>query len=188
MVSCGLLGNAVGMLILSQAGVDTGYTLVAVALAVIGLSIALAMIPALDAILGAIPAGETGAGSALTRAIQNVGASFGVAVMGSILNSAYQARVGSQVAGLPARVQAAVQTSVAVAAAVAQHLPAPIGARVLRVADEAYSEGMAEVLLVTAGLTVAGAVLIALLLPARDTNAIGELEKEAAGTPAADIA
>src|SRR5713226_5721742 len=55
MVTSGLLGNAVGMVILSRAGADTGYTLVAIALAVIGLSIALTMIPALNAILGALP-------------------------------------------------------------------------------------------------------------------------------------
>jgi EmrB/QacA subfamily drug resistance transporter len=188
MVTCGLLGNAAGMLILSQAGVDTGYGLVAIALAVIGLSIALTMIPALDAILGAIPAGETGAGSALTRAIQNVGASFGVAVMGSVLNGVYQTQVGSHLVGLPAPVQAAAQTSVAVAAAVAQHLPGPAGTQLLRVAEDAYSQGMTEVLLVTAGLTVAGAVLMALFLPARATRAKTEPDQEAAGTPAAGVA
>jgi Na+/melibiose symporter-like transporter len=188
MVTSGLLGNAVGMVILSQAGADTGYTLVAIALAVIGLSIALAMIPALNAILGALPVGETGAGSALTRAIQNVGASFGVAVMGSILNGAYQAQVSGHLAGLPARVQSAAQTSVSVAAAVAQHLPGPAGAQLLRVADEAYSHGMSEVLLVTAGFTVVGAVLMALFLPARATHPRVEREDEAAGTPAAGVA
>jgi EmrB/QacA subfamily drug resistance transporter len=187
MVSTGLLGNAAGMLLLSQAGVDTGYTLVGIALAVIGLGIALAMIPALDAILSAIPAGETGAGSALTRAIQNVGSSFGVAVMGSILNSAYQSQVGDRLAGLPPVVQVAAQTSVAVAAAVAKHLPAPLGAHLLRVADEAYAQGMSEVLLVTAGLTVVGALLMALFLPARVIHTEGALE-EVASTPAVRIA
>src|SRR4029077_16288910 len=98
-----------------------------------------AMIPALNAILGALPAGETGAGSALTRAIQNVGASFGVAVMGSILNGVYQAQIAGPLAGLPARLQAAAQTSVSVAAAVANHLPGPAGPHLLRVADEAFS-------------------------------------------------
>src|SRR4029077_9454135 len=61
-VASGMLGNAAGMLMLSRVGVDTGYGLVAVALAVIGLSIAFTMIPSLDAILGSLPAGETGAG------------------------------------------------------------------------------------------------------------------------------
>jgi MFS transporter, DHA2 family, multidrug resistance protein len=170
MVAGGMLGIAVGMLLLSRAGVDTGFGLVAIALAVIGISIAFTMIPALDAILGALPAGETGAGSALTRAIQNVGASLGVAVMGSILNSAYQAHLGGQLTGLPAAASSAAETSVAIAATVARHLPGPLGDRLLRAAETAYSQGMSDVLLVTAGLLVAGAVLMALFLPARATR------------------
>ena len=188
MVSLGLLGNAGGMLILSRAGADTGYTLVGIALAVIGLSIALAMIPSLDAILGALPAGETGAGSALTRAIQNVGSSFGVAVMGSILNATYQSQIAIHVAGLPARAQSAAEISVSVAAAVARLLPAPIGAQLLRAADEAYSHGMSEVLLVTAAFTIGGAILMALFLPARATHADAELEPAPANTGAARVA
>ena len=139
----------------------------AVALALMGLSIAFTMIPALDAILGALPAGQTGAGSALTRAIQNVGASFGVAIMGSILNSAYQANLSGQLADLPAALRSAAETSVAVAAAAASHLPAPLGDRLLSAAAGAYAQGMSDVLMVTAGLLVVGAILMALFLPAR---------------------
>src|ERR1700687_378786 len=167
MVAGGMFGIATGMVILSQAGVDTGFALVAVALAVIRISIAFTMIPALDAILGALPAGETGAGSALTRAIQNVGASLGVAVMGSILNSSYQAHLSGQLGGLTAAARSAAETSVAVAAAVARHLPPPLGRQLLLSAETAYSQGMSDVLMATAGLLVVGAVLMALFLPAR---------------------
>jgi predicted MFS family arabinose efflux permease len=170
MVSAGMLGIAAGMLILSRAGVDTGFGLVAVALAVIGISIALTMIPALDAILGALPAGGTGAGSALTRAIQNVGASLGVAVMGSILNSSYKAHLSGRLGELPGAARSAAETSVAVAAAVARNLPPPLGGQLLRSAETAYSQGMSDVLMATAGLLVVGAVLMALFLPARATR------------------
>jgi hypothetical protein len=155
------------MLLLSRAGADSGYTLVAIALAVMGLSIAFTMIPALDAILAALPAGKTGAGSALTRAIQNVGASFGVAVMGSILNSAYQAHLSGQLAAFPAPVRSAAETSVAVAAAAARHLPAPLSDQLLFAVNGAYAQGMSDVLMATAGLLVVGAVLMTLFLPAR---------------------
>jgi MFS transporter, DHA2 family, multidrug resistance protein len=166
-VAGGMLGNAVGMFILSRVGVDTGYGQVALALAIIGISIALTMVPALDAILGSLPAGETGAGSALTRTLQNIGSSFGVAIMGSILNGAYQSHISGQIAGLPAQVQAAAKISVAVAAAVAKHLPSPLGARLLRAAQESYSQGMSEVMLVSAAMMIAGAILMALFFPAR---------------------
>jgi predicted MFS family arabinose efflux permease len=182
MVAGGMLGIAAGMLLLSRAGADSGYELVAIALAVMGLAIALTMIPALDAILAALPDGQTGAGSALTRAIQNVGASFGVAVMGSVLNSAYQAHLSGQLDVFPAAVRAAAETSVAVAAAAARHLPAPLGDRLALAANGAYAQGMSEVLVVTAGLLVVGAVLMALFLPARAPRV------EQAGPVAAEVA
>ena len=166
MSSAGLLGGAISMLLLSRVTVDGGYGLVAVALAIMGASIAMAMIPALDAILGALPEGETGGGSALTRTLQNVGASLGVAIMGSILNSAYQSDVHHRLAALPASVQSAAESGVAVAAAVAHHLPGPIAAQVLRAAREAYVNGMSEVLLVTAGMMLVGSVLMATFMPA----------------------
>ena len=177
-VASGMLGNAVGMFMLSRVGVDTGYGLVAAALAVIGLSIAFTMIPSLDAILGSLPAGETGAGSALTRTLQNIGSSFGVAIMGSILNGAYQAGLVGHLTGLPAQVQTAAQSSVAVAAAIARHLPSPLGARLLRAAQDAYSQGMSEVMLVSAAMMIAGAILMALFLPARSPLPAGERVRE----------
>jgi hypothetical protein len=167
MIACGFVGNAAGMFLLSRVGADTGYGLVAVSLAVMGISIAFAMIPSLDAILSVLPAGETGAGSALTRAIQNVAASFGVAVMGSILNSAYQSYLLPHLVGLPANVQTAAQSSVAVAAAVAHHLPGAVGPNLLRAGDEAYARGMGDVMLATGSMALACALIMAIFLPAR---------------------
>ncbi len=167
MSSAGLAGGAISMLMLSRVTVDGGYGPVAAALAVMGGSIALTMIPALDAILGALPEGETGGGSALTRTLQNVGGSLGVAIMGSILNSAYQANLHDRLAGLPAAIQTAAEANVAVAAAVAQHLPGPIAAQLLRAAQESYVDGMSQVLVVTAGMMVVGSVLMAIFMPAR---------------------
>jgi len=167
MASAGLLGAAASMVILSRATVDSGYGIVAVALALMGLSVAMTMIPALDAILGSLNEGETGGGSALTRTLQNVSASLGVAIMGSILNNAYQSHLAGHLNGLPSSAQTAVQSSVAVAAVVAHHLPGALGAQVLRAAQDAYVNGMSDVLIVTAGMTVVGALLMAAFLPAR---------------------
>jgi hypothetical protein len=58
-----------------------------------------------------------------------------------------------------------------VAASVAQHLPSPLGARLLRAAQDAYVFGMADVMLITAGMMFVGAVLMALFLPARAPKA-----------------
>jgi DHA2 family multidrug resistance protein-like MFS transporter len=93
-----------------------------------------------------------------------------VAVMGSILNSAYQSHLSGQLAGMPGAARGAAETSVAVAAAVARLLPEPFAGQLLRAAETAYSQGMSDVLVVTSGLLVVGAVLMALFLPARATR------------------
>jgi DHA2 family multidrug resistance protein-like MFS transporter len=171
MATTGLLGAALSMVVMSRATVDSGYGVVAGSLALMGFSIAMTMIPALDAILGALPEGETGGGSALTRTLQNVGASLGVAIMGSMLNSTYQTQIAQHLTGLPARVQSAAESSVAVAAAIAHQLPGAAGAQVLRAAQDAYVQGMSGVLLVTAAMLLVGAVLMAAFLPARAAKA-----------------
>ena len=51
--------------------------------------------------------------------------------------------------------------------ALVNHLPGPIAAQVLRAAQEAYVNGMSEVLLVTAGMMLVGSVLMAIFMPAR---------------------
>ena len=163
----GLAISGAGMVLLSRAGAGAGYGLVAAGLAVIGLGIALAMVPALDAILGALPADQTGAGNALTRTLQNVGASFGVAIMGSVLNGAYRAGLEGRLGGLPAPVREAAEASVGAAAAAAQHLPPALAGPLVASARVAYTGGMSEVLLVAAGVMVAIALLIGLLMPER---------------------
>jgi MFS transporter, DHA2 family, multidrug resistance protein len=178
----GLLVTATGLLLLSRVGADSGYGMVAAGLAVMGLGMGLGMPPALDAILGTLPPERTGGGTALTRTLQQVGASLGVAILGSILNGAYRASIGDHLAGLPARVQDVAQSSVGGAAAVAQHLPGPLAGPLFRAAKVAYAQGMSEVLLVSAGLVIAGAVLVALFMPGRATSA-ATAEAEASPLP-----
>jgi hypothetical protein len=108
-----------------------------------------------------------GAGSGLTRTLQNVGASFGVAIMGSLLNAAYLAQLDPHLAGLPDVARDAARNSLAGATALAHHLPPAVGGPLLSAARDAYSRGMSEVLLVTAVMSVALAVLVAIFMPAK---------------------
>ena len=166
-VSAGLALTAAALVGFSRIGPDTGYGPVAAALAVIGLGIGIALPTTLDVILGTLPPTQTGAGSALTRALQQIAATFGVAILGSILNNAYQAHVGPQLAALPSQARALALGSIAGAHAIGVQLPPPARAAVWRAANDAYVQGMAEVMLISAGLVLATAIAIALLLPAR---------------------
>ncbi len=85
--------------------------------------------------------------------------SLGVAILGSVLGSAYRSGLGAHLAGLPAQAYAAGQGSLAGAAAVAPH--------VFGGACVAYANGMSDVMLVSAAVLAAAALLVALFLPAR---------------------
>jgi EmrB/QacA subfamily drug resistance transporter len=162
MIAAGLTVTAAGAMLLSRAGAGSGFAQIAAAEAALGLGVGLAMPPATDAILGALPPGRTGAGMGLTRTLQFVGMSLGVAVLGSILNSSYRSGLAGHLAGLPAGARAAAQSSVAGAAMVPH---------VFRAAQDAYATGMTDAMLVTAAALATGAVLAALFLPARSRAA-----------------
>ncbi|MVU81768.1 DHA2 family efflux MFS transporter permease subunit [Nocardia sp. ET3-3] len=85
----GLLIMAAGALVLTSLTADSGFGMVAVALVVFGLGGGLAMPAAISAILGSVPPEQAGVGSALNDTIQQAGAALGVAVLGSILATAY---------------------------------------------------------------------------------------------------
>jgi MFS transporter, DHA2 family, multidrug resistance protein len=166
-VSAGLALAAAALVGFSRISADSGYGLVAAAMVVLGVGIGMALPTSLDVILGTIPPTQTGAGSALTRALQQIAATFGVAILGSILNSSYQAQIAPHLAALPSAARDVAVGSLAGAHAVAAHLPASIGTAVVGAANQAYAQGMAEVMLVSAGLVLATAIAIAVFLPAR---------------------
>lgn len=166
-VAGGLLVTAAGLVVLSSVGVDTGYGQVAVGLTVTGLGMGLSMPTALDAVLGSLPSEQTGAGTALSRTVQQTGASFGVAILGSILNNIYRSALTGYLPPVPAQVRGASLSNVAAAVTAARQLPGAVGASVTRAAFSAYAEGMSTVLLICAGGMVAGALLMLLFLPAR---------------------
>jgi len=165
MLVLGLLISAAGMALLSMVKADSGYGLMAMALPVIGVGNAFAMFTSLNVILGILPEAQTGAGSALTRTLSQLAASFGVAILGSILNNAYRADLAERLIGLPDRMREVAEGSVAGASLIAGHLPAPLGTALLHAAHDAYATGMTDVLRVSAVVMIAGALLVGLFMP-----------------------
>ena len=54
-----------------------------------GLGMGLAMSPATEAIMGALPKAKAGVGSAMNDVVREIGGTLGVAVLGSVLNSRF---------------------------------------------------------------------------------------------------
>lgn len=165
-VAAGLLVTGAGLLVVSTAGARTGYGPIAWGLAITGLGMGLSMPTALDAVLGSLAPEQTGAGTALSRTVQQTGASFGVAILGSILNNVYRGSLRQHMPAVAAQIRAASLSNVAAAASAAQHLPPQTARSLLRASFDGYASGMSVVLVVCAVLMAASALLMLLFLPA----------------------
>lgn len=170
-VAAGLLVTGAGTALLSRVGADTDFGRVAAAEMVLGLGIGLAMPPAVDAILGALPSAQVGAGMALTRTVQFVAMSFGVAVLGSVLNGSFRDGLAGHLEALPPGAREAAEAGMAGAVAGPPH--------VFAAARDAYAAGMSGVMLVAAAVLAVAGVLVALFLPGRapDASTVGTTER-----------
>jgi len=155
--------------------VDSGYGLIATWVALVGFGIGLALAPSMDAVLGELPAAQSGSGTALTMTLRQIGGALGVALLGSVLASSFRDRV--DVSGLPGPAATAATDSVSGAVAVAGRLH---DGALAASAHVAYVHAMDLVLVVCAVLTGLGAVLIAIALPARPAPPAAESEHELA--------
>ncbi|HKX11210.1 MAG TPA: MFS transporter, partial [Stellaceae bacterium] len=167
MLALGLLICGAGLLLMSLAGAGSGYGLMVAALPVIGVGNAFAMFTAINVILDVLPDSQTGVGSALVRTLGQIGSSFGIALMGSLLNNSYRAELTGYVTGLPSHARELAEGSVAGAALIAGHMPEALRAPLLVAANDAYSDGMSVVLRVSAALLFVIACLVATLMPER---------------------
>ena len=127
-----------------------------------GLGLGLVMPAAMNAALGALSTERSGSGSALITALRQVGATIGVAVLGTVLLSGYRDRLS--LGHLPAAAADAVRSSVAGGVAVAH---AADSAGLLVMVRAAYVHGLDIMLAVCAVIAIASAVLALIFLPRR---------------------
>ena len=134
--------------------------------AVFGLGLGLAMPQTMNAALSALSAERSGSGSALISAMRQVGATIGVAVLGTVLASVYRSHL--VVTGLPAAAAAAAKSSVVAGVAVAHALGS---AALLDSVRHAFVQGLDTMLWVCGGIALASAILALLFLPRRAEGA-----------------
>ncbi len=160
---------ATGLALLSFAGIQgsttevgSGYGLTAIWLTVAGLGAGLALLPATEAALAALPSDRSGTGSGLLMTLRHVGGAICVAVLGSLLAQVYRDRLDTD--GLPPAAAEASRESVVAAHAVAGNT----GRTTLAdSADWAFTHGMSVTLYVCSLTALGGALLAGLLLPQR---------------------
>lgn len=123
--------------------------------------------------MGSLSVAKAGVGSAVNDTTRELGGTLGVAVVGSVFASVYSAEIAgnSALSQLPADARSAMGSSVAAARQVVAQLPEGMAAGVRDVVDHAFLDGLRVGSLVCAGIALAAAAVVAVLLPARGSQA-----------------
>jgi len=189
LVTSGLVVVAVGLALLSRTTVADRYLDVLPQFIVLVVGMSLAMTPATESIMGAIPKEKAGVGSAMNDTTRQVGGALGVAVIGSIFSSAYASGFGRSLAVAPAPIAAEIRSSVGGALAVAKAIGGSTGMALVRLADASFIHAMDRALGVAAVVALGGAIVALVWLPNRarpPTTATGthrRLQEEPAPRP-----
>ena len=171
-VAGGLGLVAAGQLLLLGTQVDTPYLYIAVSMVVVASGMGVAMAPLTSSIMSAIPLGKAGVGSAVNDTTRELGGAFGVAVLGSLLQSTYSGAVGDLTA-VPDAVREVAQKSLGAAIRLTEPgsplaSQSPEAARALRDgAQQGYVSGMHLALLVGAVVAVVAVALVLRYLPGK---------------------
>jgi MFS transporter, DHA2 family, multidrug resistance protein len=173
LVAIGFAVMAAGLVFgtFTKTGSGTGFAAAWLTLA--GLGLGLAMPQAMTAALSALSAERSGSGSALISALRQVGATIGVAILGTVLDSVYRGHLA--VTGLPAATAAIARSSVVAGVAVAKALDSTA---LLGSARGAFVQGMDTMLWVCGAIALASAILALLFLPRRAGGTMGEAAAE----------
>jgi len=140
---------------------------VGLTLFLVAIPMANVMAPSAEAILGAVPETRSGVGSAVNVLIGQLAGAFGVAVIGSVMNTVYGDRMSDVVAQLPPAVAGPAGDSVGAAMAIAAGVGGAIGQALAAAAGSAFADALSAGAIVAAGVIVVGAVLVVAFMPPR---------------------
>jgi EmrB/QacA subfamily drug resistance transporter len=177
-VATGLTITAGALVAFTGFDADSGFGQIALVLGAMGAGMGLAIAPATEAIMGSLPPERAGIGSAMNDVVREVAGTLGIAVLGSLLTSAYADRMDAAVAGLPSDAATAASDSVGAAHEVAAQLGGTGASDLVAAADQAFVHAMSSTATVGAAVAVVGALIAAAFLPARARRALARPSAE----------
>jgi EmrB/QacA subfamily drug resistance transporter len=173
-VSFGLVVLAAVLFVFTTFEVTTAYSIVGISLVAMAYGMGNIMAPSTDAVMGAVPVAKAGVASATNDVARQVSGAMGVAVIGSVFNSAYTSNLSEAVAGLPTQAADAAGNSIGGALAVAGSLPDTAGAALTAAAKQGFVDAMGVAIFIPIGLAIIGAIVVARFLPAHHLAAATE--------------
>jgi MFS transporter, DHA2 family, multidrug resistance protein len=172
----GVMAVALAVGTATSAASGTGFT--SAWFGVTGLGLGLAMPTMLNAALSALSPARSGSGSALMTAARQVGATIGIAVLGTALSTVYRSKLS--LPGLRPADAALARGSVGTGVEVAERMHSP---QLLAAVHLAFASGVDVMLWICAGIAIASALLAALFLPRHLTEAAGTGEPARSADP-----
>ena len=182
-VAIGFFVMAAGLVIGAFTGLGSTMGFAALWITVTGLGLGMAMPAAMNAAVAPLTEERSASGGALISAVRQVGATIGVAVLGTLISNGYTSQL--HLDGLPASVAAAVRSSVAGGVAVARQLGSTA---LLDEVRSAFIHGMDVMLWTCGGIALARALLALAFLPrhagsARPAREAEQAPREPAASP-----
>jgi DHA2 family multidrug resistance protein-like MFS transporter len=166
-VAAGLAHVAGALAMIAMFDTATSSLEIAAALGTLGFGMGLAMSPATEAIMGALPRAKAGIGSAMNDVVRELGGTLGVAVLGSILSSSYGSGMDGETAGLPHGAAEAASDSVGAAHDIGAQVGGGAGAALIDAADSAFVNAMTTTATLAAAAALIGALIALAFLPSR---------------------
>src|SRR5215472_4558613 len=185
-VAGGLLAMTVALAGYQLLGETTPIWVLGVLFFIQGIGMGAIMPPATEAVMSVVPRERAGAGSALTNTARQVSGALGVAVLGSILAQAYRNQLSPHLGSLPASARNAAAGSITASQTVAAKLGSA-GRELTNFADSSFIHAMHITTLISAAITLLGAVVVLRWMPGR-TAAAAAQQPPAAEPPAAQTA
>jgi DHA2 family multidrug resistance protein-like MFS transporter len=172
-IVAGLALSATGLLLLSQVGSTGGLITLVLAIAVVSFGVGPLFALGTGMVVGSVPPEKAGAAASLSETSNELGATLGLAIFGSVGAAVYHYQMADAIpSGVPTMAAETARETVAAATAIAGQLPAPLGSKLLDAASEAFTSGLNVVAAIGAVIFIALAMLTAITL--RDKGAASE--------------
>ncbi|GAA3810082.1 MFS transporter [Streptomyces coacervatus] len=176
MVTAGMAIGTVGVFLLTQIDKNSTYTDFLPTMLLLGFAIGLSVSPATDTIMGSFPESELGVGGGANDTALELGGSLGIAILGSLLGTAYRDKLTDMIGGhLPAAALDTAKDSVGGGLAVAEQVAkSPTGGvqqaqALVDAVHESFAHGVAQTSLVGGIIMAAGTMIVLAVLPGRRT-------------------
>lgn len=150
---------------------STSYGTLAAQMILLGTGMGLTSAPATEAIMGVVPQAKAGVGSAVNDATRLLGATLGVAVIGSVYASLYASHLAVSLPAPAARAtHRSIGAALATAGTLAHHAHPQLAAALHDAASAAFFHGFHTANYLSAAVAAAGALIAFALLPSHPTT------------------